>query len=195
VGWEQARECVEAEALWLDRAAQAATTNEFDSILGNAPGVESPDDFDWLFRYLDVGVAGLMLVLSATRYATCYSCRGHLRIAYERTPQVIMATDPERARILAGHAARAGCGVESISEGLLCTYAASVDCLHSLAQRMLAAQAELAVLPPPSWFPRVEQYLASDDPEQFSSGATAKPGDDPPDPPSSFDLKNPRRGL
>ena len=76
-----------------------------------------------------------------------------------------MATDPERARILAGHAARAGCGVESMAEGLLCTYAASVDCLHSLAQRMLAAQAELAVLLPPPWFPRVQQYLASDDPD------------------------------
>jgi hypothetical protein len=167
VGWEQARECVEVEALWLDRAAQASTAEEFDSILESAPEVESPDDFDWLFRYLDVRVAGLTLVLSAARSATCYSCRGHAGMAYEHTPQVIMATDPEDARLLAGHTTRAGCGVESVTEGLLCTYAASVDCLHSLVQRMLAAQAEFAVLPQPSRFPRVEQYLASDNPEQF----------------------------
>jgi hypothetical protein len=36
VGWEEARECVEAEALWLDRAALASTAEEFDSTLESA---------------------------------------------------------------------------------------------------------------------------------------------------------------
>ncbi len=54
VEWDDARQCVEAEARWLDRAAQASTAEEFDRILASAPGEESPDDFDWLFRYLDI---------------------------------------------------------------------------------------------------------------------------------------------
>jgi hypothetical protein len=77
VGWDDAGECVEAEARWLDRAAKAPTAEEFDQILASAAQEEAPDDFDWLFHGLDVGVAGLTLVLSAACYATCFSCRTH----------------------------------------------------------------------------------------------------------------------
>ena len=75
--WDGARECVEAEARWVSRAARAPTAEEFDRILSGAAEEESPDDFDWLFRGLNVGVAGLTLVLSAASYATCFSCRTH----------------------------------------------------------------------------------------------------------------------
>jgi hypothetical protein len=61
-----------------------------------------PDDFDWLFRGLDVGVAGLTLVLSAAYYATCYSCRTHPDRAGYHVPQVIMAAESQRVRVLAG---------------------------------------------------------------------------------------------
>lgn len=166
VGWDDAGVCVEAEARWLARAAKAPTADEFDRILSSAAEEESPDDFDWLFRGLDVGVAGLTLVLSAAHYATCYSCRTHPGRAGRHMPQVIMAADPQRARVLAGYAARADCGVES-AEGLVCVYAASVQHLHALAQIMLASQADLERLPQPSWRPRVQEYLDCEDPDDF----------------------------
>ena len=112
VGWDDAGECVEAEARWLDRAAKAPTAEEFDQILAGAAQEEAPDDFDWLFHGLDVGVAGLTLVLSAACYATCFSCRTHPSRAGDRMPQVIMAAEPQRVRVLARHAERAGSGVE-----------------------------------------------------------------------------------
>ncbi len=78
-----------------------------------------------------------------------------------------MAAEPQRVRVLARYAARAGCGVESMEDGLVCVYAASVDHIHSLAETMLAAQAELAELPPPPWRPRVQEFLDHEDPEEF----------------------------
>jgi hypothetical protein len=166
VGWDDARECVEAEARWLARAAKAPTAGEFDRILSSAAEEESPDDFDWLFRGLDVGVAGLTLVLSAACYATCYSCRTHPGKAGRHMPQVIMVADLQRARVLTGYAVRADCGVES-AEGLVCVYAASVEHLHAMAQVMLAAQADLEQMPQPSWRPRVQEYLDCEDPGDF----------------------------
>jgi hypothetical protein len=167
VGWDDARECVEAEARWLDRAAKAPTAEEFDRILSCAAEEEAPDDFDWLFRGLDVGVAGLTLVLSAACYVTCFSCRTHPSRAGDHMPQVIMAAEPQRVRVLAGHAERAGCGVESMDGGLVCVYAASVRHLHALAQAMLDARAELEELPQPAWRPRVQEYLTGDDSNEF----------------------------
>jgi hypothetical protein len=167
VEWDDARQCVEAEVRWLARAVQASSATEFDRILASAAEEESPDDFDWLFRYLDVGVAGLTLVLSAAHYATCYSCRVHPGIKGDHVPQVIMAAEPQRIHLLAGHAARAYCGVESMEDGLVCVYAASVEHIHALAEMMLAARGELVGLPQPSWRPRVQEYLDCEDPEEF----------------------------
>lgn len=167
VDWDGARQCMEAEARWLARAARASTAEEFDRILASAAEEEAPDDFDWVFHYLDVGAAGLTLVLSAASYATCYSCRVHPEVAGDYPPQVIMAAELQRVRILARYAARADCGVESTEDGLVCVYATSVEHIHSLAEMMLAAQAELAELPPPSWRPRVQEFLDCEDPEEF----------------------------
>ena len=167
VGWDDARECVEAEARWLDRAAKAPTAEEFDRILSCAAEEEAPDDFDWLFRGLDVGVAGLTLVLSAACYATCFSCRTHPSRAGDHMPQVIMAAEPQRVRVLASYAARAHCGVESAEGGLVCVYATSVEHLHALAQAMLAARAELEKLSQPAWRPRVQEYLSDEDSGEF----------------------------
>jgi hypothetical protein len=158
---------VEAEARWLDRAAKAPTAEEFDQILAGAAEEEAPDDLNWLFRGLDVGVAGLSLVLSAARYATCFSCRTHPSIAGDHMPQVIMAAEPQRVRVLVGLAERAGCGVESMEGGLVCVYAASVRHLHALAQALLAARAELEQLPPPAWLPRVQEYFTCDNSDDF----------------------------
>lgn len=165
VGWDEARECVETEARWLARAAEASTADEFDRILSGAAEEEQPDDFDWIFRYLDVGVAGLTLVLSAAHYATCYSCRAHPSRG-AGMPQVTMAADPQRARVLADHAVRAGCGAES-TEGLVCVYAASVEHLHAMAEMILVSQAEMERIPEPSWRPRVQEYLDYEGPDDF----------------------------
>jgi hypothetical protein len=81
-------------------------------------------------------------------------------------PQVIMAADPQRARVLAGHAVRAGCGAES-AESLICVYAASAEHLHAMAEIILASQAEMNRLPQPSWRPRVQEYLNCEDPDDF----------------------------
>jgi hypothetical protein len=151
----------------IARAAKASTAEEFDRILSTAAAEEAPDDFDWLFRGLDVGVAGLTLVLSAAYYATCFSCRTHPSLSGDHMPQVIMAAEPQRVRVLAGYAARAGCGVENAGDGLVCAYAASVEHLHALAQAMLAARAELEELPQPSWRPRVQEYLSDEDSDEF----------------------------
>jgi hypothetical protein len=51
--------------------------------------------------------------------------------------------------------------------GLVCVYAASLKHLHVLAQALYAAHAELERLPPPEWLPRVQEYLACDDPDEF----------------------------
>jgi hypothetical protein len=162
-----ARECVQAEARWLDRAAKALSAEEFDQILSSAAEEEAPEDLDWLFRGLDVGVAGLSLVLAAARYATCFSCRTHPSRAGDHVPQVIMAAEPERVRVLAARAEGVGCGVESMDGGLVCVFAASVRHLHGLAQAMLAARAELEKLPSPAWLPQVEEYLADEDSDEF----------------------------
>lgn len=168
VEWDDARECMEAEARWLSRAARAPAAEEFDRILSGAAEEESPADFDWLFRGLDVGVAGLTLVLSAAYYATCFSCRTHPGIVGDHMPQVLMAAEPQRVRVLTGYAARLGCGVASVDDwGLVCVYAASVDQLHVLAQAMLTARTELEELPQPSWRPRVQEYLACEDSDEF----------------------------
>jgi hypothetical protein len=57
VGWDEAREYLAAEALWLERAAQATDADGFDETLSVASDKEAGDDVDWLFRGLDVGVA------------------------------------------------------------------------------------------------------------------------------------------
>jgi hypothetical protein len=114
--WDGARECVEAEARWVSRAARAPTAEEFDRILSGAAEEESPDDFDWLFRGLNVGVAGLTLVLSAASYATCFSCRTHPVKVGDHMPQVLIAAEPQRVRVPAGYAARAGCGVVGVDD-------------------------------------------------------------------------------
>jgi hypothetical protein len=71
---------------------------EFDEILGAAPE-EARDDIDRLFGCNDVGVTGLVFVLSAAGYATCYSCRGHADLACERVPQVPPAPWGARAMV------------------------------------------------------------------------------------------------
>lgn len=160
ITWDEAQQYVDAEARWLERAAAAQNAGEFDEILESAPEEEAPDDFDWLFHYIDVGVAGLVHVLSAAGYATCYSCRGHARHVSEPiAPQVRLGTEAERLRKLVSYADRAGCGLDLDGAGLINVYARSVSELHALARLMLGDRAVFDALQPAPWRARAMKAL------------------------------------
>jgi hypothetical protein len=80
-------------------------------------------------------------------------------VAGDYPPQVIMAAELKRVRILARYAARADCGAERMEDGLVCVYATSVKHIHPLARMMLAAQAELTRTCTASRCPRVQGFL------------------------------------
>ncbi|MBC6451304.1 hypothetical protein [Actinokineospora xionganensis] len=151
ITWEEAVECLDAEAKWLERAATTQDAKEFDELLYSASEQEAGDDFDYLFRGMDVGVAGLVFVLSAAGYATCYSCRGHAGIMTERAPQVRLATEPDRLQLLVGYAEHAECGLETDDEGLVTAYAPTVMGLHKLARLMADDRAVFETMENPSW--------------------------------------------
>lgn len=154
ITWEEAVECLDAEAKWLDRAAASRDAEEFDQLLYTAAEEEAGDDFDYTFRGMDVGVAGLVFVLSAAGYATCYSCRGHAGIMTERVPQVRLATEPDRLELLVGYAERAGCGLETDGDGLVNAYASTVLGLHKLARLIADDRAVFEALEAPQWLAR-----------------------------------------
>lgn len=162
IGWAEAQQCVRAEGEWLRRAADAGDAADYDVILSEAPDLESPDQGDVVFGGLDVGVAGLVMVLAAAGYATCYSCRGHPGLVSVRCPQVRFNADERRIRMLADRARRLGCGVESadVDYGLATVYARSVPDLHALAVVILADRESFDVLPSPPWRARALEALA-----------------------------------
>ncbi len=151
ITWDEAVECLDAEAKWLDRAVACQDAEEFDELLYSAVEEEAGDDFDYLFRGMDVGVAGLAFVLSAAGYATCYSCRGHASIMSERVPQVRLATEPDRLERLVGYAERVGCGLGTDGDGLVTVYAPTVLSLHKLARLMADDRAMFEVMEDPAW--------------------------------------------
>lgn len=151
ITWEEAADCLDAEAKWLDRAATCQNASEFDELLCSAAEQEAGDDFDYTFRGMDVGVAGLVFVLSAAGYATCYSCRGHADIMTDRVPQVRLATEPDRLKLLVSYAERAECGLETDGDGLVNAYASTVLGLHKLARLMADDRAVFEAMEAPSW--------------------------------------------
>lgn len=163
IGWAEARECVKAETRWLQRASAAQDAGTFDKILAAVPDEEARDDVDWLFRGNDVGVAGLVFVLSAAGYATCYSCRGHVGLEGTRVPQVRLGTEPERLRLLVGHVRQAGCGLAVDGDGLVTIYARSVTEPHALARHMLDDRLVFEALAPPPWRARAMEALEMGD--------------------------------
>jgi hypothetical protein len=151
IEWTDVEGCVEAEDRWMELASAAEDPARFDEILAEAPDVEADGDFDWLFRYTDVGVAGLVFALSAAGYATCYSCRGHAGIAGTQVPQVRLGTEPDRLRLLAEYAAKTGCGALVDSDGLVTVFAPSARELHLLAGLILSERATFEALDSPPW--------------------------------------------
>lgn len=151
ITWDEADECLTAEARWLGLAATSNDAEEFDRLLYAAAEQEADDGLDYLFRGLDVGVAGLVFVLSAAGYATCYSCRGHAEIGTDRVPQVRLATEPERLDLLVGYAKRAECGLDMDGDGLVTAYAPTVLSIHRLARLMADDRKVFDSLGAPPW--------------------------------------------
>jgi hypothetical protein len=100
---------------------------------------------------MDVGVAGLVFVLSAAGYATCYSCRGHAGIMTDRVPQVRLATEPDRLDLLVGYVERAECGLEMDGDGLVTAYAPTILGLHKLARLMADDRTVFDAMESPPW--------------------------------------------
>jgi hypothetical protein len=173
ITWEEAIECLDAETKWLDRAAASRDAAEFDELLYSAAEQEAGDGPDDLFRGMDVGVAGLVFVLSAAGYATCYSCRGHAGIMSDRVPQVRLATEPDRLELLVGYAERAECGLATDGDGLVTAYAPTVLSLHKLAKLMADDRPVFEAVGDPSWLAptlasRAEDFEWDDDDDPSS---------------------------
>lgn len=163
ISWDEVLDCLEAESRWLDRAANAVDAEQFDAVLYEAVEQEVGDDFDYLFRGMDVGVAGLVFALAAAGYATCYSCRGHGGIATGRVPQVRLGTETDRLNWLAVYAERAGCGLETDDDGLVTVYASSVPDLHRMAKLMTEDRAVFESLGNPPWLAQALEVLNRED--------------------------------
>lgn len=163
ITWAEAEDCVAAESRWLQLAAHAADPEQFDEILYSAPDEEAPGDFDWLFRWNDVGVAGLVLALSAASFATCYSCRGHAATGGRPIPQVRFGTEPERLNQLIPYIGDAGCGALVDNDGLVTVYAQSVAEMNRLARMIVAAREVFDVLDAPPWQAVALEALAAGD--------------------------------
>lgn len=163
ISWDEVVDCIEAESRWLDHAAGSADAAQFDAVLDDAVEQEVGDDFDHLFRGMDVGVAGLVFALTAAGYATCYSCRGHAGISTARVPQVRLATEPDRLRLLVDYAERAGCGLDADDEGLVTVYASSVPDLHRMATLVMEDRAVFESLERPSWMVQALETLGQEE--------------------------------
>ncbi|MEV0269784.1 hypothetical protein AB0H43_13480 [Hamadaea sp. NPDC050747] len=172
LSWAEVDECLRAEEAWLEYAASADNEASFDEILSSAHGrglpheiSEDPEepDFDELFRYLDIGVAGLVYALSAAGYATCSSCRGHPGIS--RPPQVGFGTEPERLSHLIPYVERSGCGME-VSGGVAWIYSNSVTALHALAQMLFDHRAHFESMARPPWLDAALALLERDDSDE-----------------------------
>mgnify|MGYP003576600042 CR=1 FL=1 len=94
--------------------------------------MRDPDDFSPLGG-LEIGVAGLVHVLSAIGCVTAASCRWHGETSWSDCPVVFFAAPDQKVEILAKLIREEGCGLRE-SRGLLVIEASSVTDLHSLAE-------------------------------------------------------------
>ena len=110
--WDVAMEALTEESRWLAEADEASTTvDEFVDHLYEA-GQDDPDTQFVTMAGLDVGVAGLVLVLSAAGYLPWISCSAHGGGA--KIPQVGLYASAARATILA-EAAQTAQGVVKVA--------------------------------------------------------------------------------
>ncbi len=86
---------------------------------------------------LEIGVAGLTYVLSATGCLTAASCRWHVRSdSWADCPVVFFAAPNWRVHLLAEFIASEGCGLGQ-DRNMLTIYGSSIRDTHRLAQRIL----------------------------------------------------------
>lgn len=148
--WEEAHEALTEETRWLNEADLASTTtDEFDDHLYDAEQDDPETRFVTMVG-LDVGVAGLVLALSAAGYLPWISCSAHG--GGTKIPQVGLYASAPRTRILLDLARTADCGVED-QDGGLWIFGRSVYNLNKLAHLLLAARDRFADISPEAWDP------------------------------------------
>lgn len=134
-------------------AAQRAAGEETRALQGIAAGARDPDHFDELAyeqfeleRPLELGVSGLCIALNAAGCVTAFSCRGHPRL--REYPQVLLASDEWRAKVLAEHCRAEGCGIDNFEQTGLVIFAPSVLEFVELASALCADRERF---PPRAW--------------------------------------------
>jgi hypothetical protein len=146
--WPEAIEAVREERRWLDEADHASTTaEEFEEHVYDSRE-EDPDTGFVTLAGLDVGVAGLVLALSAAGYLPWISCSAHSGGA--QIPQVGLYASAARTRILAELTLDAEALLRD-QDGGLWVVARSVRHMNQLAQLLIDARSRLEVLPCERW--------------------------------------------
>ncbi|MBI0375177.1 hypothetical protein JBE27_02515 [Streptomyces albiflaviniger] len=160
--WEEAAACLKEEAAFLERAEKSGAPDGVEAILHElqeADDVAYAELMAYTFRWNDVGVAGLSLVLSAARIATFYSCSSGLDEHHHAEYPVVGAVpDPERASLLARLIEEIGCGVDQ-KYGRWYIYGRSIKDMHGLGRTVLAARDAFDARPQPSWAEGLAELL------------------------------------
>jgi hypothetical protein len=140
--WELAEEALAEERRALRQVdAQAGSEGEFDELAFEEFDAEAP-----LMGYLELGVSALCIALNTAGLVTASSCRGHAESARD-LPQLLLACDRQRAKILMLLAEQAGCGLENFEATGLALYAASIADFLELAEAVLAERSRFESLP------------------------------------------------
>lgn len=146
--WAEAIEALTEETQWLAEANEASTTvDEFEEHLYET-GQDDPDTQFVTMAGLDVGVAGLVLALSAAGYLPWISCSAHG--GGTKIPQVGLYASAPRAMILIEAAQEVGCGIED-RDGGLWIFARSVLDMNRLAHALVEARDQFGALPDEPW--------------------------------------------
>lgn len=155
VTWEDAAGWLSREKAWFsDAARRARSPEEFEELASEADEAS----YDWaehtgdVDHGLDSGVTALVFALAAADFAPVLSCRGHPNKPGS-LPQVRVAADPYRVRVLVTLVKQAGCGLVSDEEGFLWIVATSLLPMIELAELIQAAKDRWTALPSAPWRP------------------------------------------
>ncbi|MDH6123641.1 hypothetical protein [Kitasatospora sp. GP82] len=160
--WDDAEECLRAEAEVMDQAQKSAAPDGVEAILDDlmeTDDVGYAEMTTYSFFGNDVGVAGLSVALGAARVATFYSCSSGLgKQHHSEYPMVGAVPDHPRAVLLAELIEQNGCGVGQ-ELGRWYIYGRSIWDMHALAKAILTERDMFDSLPRPSWVKGLAELL------------------------------------
>lgn len=144
--WDAATSTLTTERELVDQADRASDTPEqFEDLLADAQAEHVEDDWS----PLDLGVAGLVMVLNAAGFATTSSCRVHAGgRPFGEYPFVIATGDEQRIAALQPLARQAGAGMSEGPQGEgFGLYAPTIRVLMELAALIADARSTFEDLP------------------------------------------------